>query len=46
VERFDAEGPGAVGQDMDQGVKLMAQYAGEFENLEKQRIDLSMFCFN
>jgi dynein heavy chain len=40
VERFRAEGPGAVGLDMDRGLVLMDEYADQFESIEKQRIEL------
>lgn len=40
IERFDSEGPGAVGQDLDHGLKLMEEYVKEFEELEEKRIDL------
>ncbi|KAI4469012.1 dynein heavy chain [Holotrichia oblita] len=40
IERFDAGGPGAVGQDLDKGLKLMEEYGREFEDLEMKRLDL------
>ncbi|XP_030756931.1 dynein heavy chain 10, axonemal [Sitophilus oryzae] len=40
LERFDKEGPGAVGEDLDTGLKLMEEYRIEFEQLEIRRSDL------
>ncbi|XP_050294970.1 dynein axonemal heavy chain 10 [Anthonomus grandis grandis] len=40
LERFNKEGPGAVGEDLDSGVKLMEEYRIEFGNLETRRVDL------
>lgn len=40
LERFLSQGPGAVGEDLDSGVKLMDEYKIEFDNLESRRIDL------
>ncbi|XP_022902554.2 dynein axonemal heavy chain 10 [Onthophagus taurus] len=40
VAKFDAEGPGAVDQDLDSGLKLMDEYAKTFDELEAQRLDL------
>ncbi|KAB0803715.1 hypothetical protein PPYR_00685 [Photinus pyralis] len=40
IKQFDAEGPGAVGDDLDKGVRLMEEYGKMFEELEARRIDL------
>ncbi|KAL1513082.1 hypothetical protein ABEB36_002553 [Hypothenemus hampei] len=40
LNRFEKEGPGAVGDDLDLGVKLMEDFRVEFNNLETRRIDL------
>lgn len=40
VATFDAEGPGAVGHDMDRGIKLMEAYALKFDEMDGQRIEL------
>jgi hypothetical protein len=40
VNRFEAEGPGVVEEDMDKGLKLMEMYAVEFEKLEATRIEM------
>lgn len=37
VQRFFNEGPGAVGIDMDDGIKLMERYSDQFKLLEQQR---------
>lgn len=37
VQRFFKDGPGAVGIDMDDGIKLMEQYTDQFKSLEQQR---------
>lgn len=37
VQRFFNEGPGAVGIDLDDGIKLMEQYSDQFKSLEQQR---------
>lgn len=39
VQRFFSEGPGAVGIDMDDGIKLMERYSDQFKSLEQQRHD-------
>lgn len=41
MQKFELEGPGAVGADMDKGIKLMEQYGHLFDDLEQQRIELS-----
>lgn len=41
MKKFELEGPGAVGSDMDKGIKLMEQYGHLFEDLEEQRLELS-----
>lgn len=40
VTKFDTEGPGAVGEDMDTGVKLMEEYIGLFADMEARRLEL------
>lgn len=40
VRRFDNEGPGSVGENLDSGLKLMDEYGGMFVELEERRIDL------
>lgn len=37
---FEAEGPGAVGHDMDRGIKLMDAYVVRFDDLDAQRLEL------
>lgn len=39
IKRFEETGPGAVGHDMDLGLKLMDQYTAEFQHYEEQRIE-------
>ncbi|CAH2003821.1 unnamed protein product, partial [Acanthoscelides obtectus] len=41
IEKFEREGPGAVGEDLDKGVKLMDEYREKFVELEARRVDLS-----
>lgn len=38
------EGPGNVGQHMDEGLQLMEFYTQEFEKLENTRIEMGNFC--
>ncbi|CAG9821168.1 unnamed protein product [Phaedon cochleariae] len=38
--KYEAEGPGSVGENLEQGVKLMEEYRVKFEELEVRRIDL------
>ncbi|XP_066140827.1 dynein axonemal heavy chain 10 [Euwallacea fornicatus] len=38
--RFQNNGPGAVGEDLDKGVHLMENYRSEFDCLEVRRIEL------
>lgn len=40
VRRFDNEGPGSVGEDLDTGLKLMEEYGTMFIELEQRRLDL------
>ncbi|XP_071619148.1 dynein axonemal heavy chain 10 isoform X2 [Heliangelus exortis] len=40
-QKFMAEGPGAVGEDLDKGLELMAIFEKEVEKLEKNRQELS-----
>lgn len=40
VHRFDNEGPGSVGENLDSGLKLMEEYGGMFNELEQRRLDL------
>lgn len=40
VTAFEAEGPGAVGHDMDRGIKLMDLYVTRFEEMDGQREEL------
>lgn len=40
VQKFDTEGPGCVGEDMDTGVKLMEDYKVMFNEMEERRLDL------
>ncbi|XP_056647538.1 dynein axonemal heavy chain 10 [Diorhabda sublineata] len=40
VSKYEAEGPGSVGENLDLGVKLMEEYRVQFENLEARRLDL------
>lgn len=40
VETFDEKGPGAVGHDMDRGIKLMESYEVSFADMELQRQEL------
>lgn len=40
LEKYEREGPGAVGDDLDSGVHLMEEYRREFEDLEARRIEL------
>lgn len=40
VEKFDRDGPGSVGEDMDAGMKLMDEYAAIFNDLETRRLEL------
>lgn len=40
VAAFEANGPGAVGDDMDRGIKLMDTYAVRFADVEAQRQEL------
>lgn len=45
VKKFELEGPGAVDADLDRGIKLMEQYGHLFEELDAQRLELSMIRF-
>lgn len=40
LEKYENEGPGSVGEDLDAGVKLMDDYREQFANLEARRIEL------
>ncbi|XP_068620608.1 LOW QUALITY PROTEIN: dynein axonemal heavy chain 10 [Battus philenor] len=40
VEKFDAEGPGSVGEDMDRGLQLMEEYIKYFEELDARKKNL------
>lgn len=40
VHKFDTEGPGAVGENLDSGVKLLEEYGVIFVELEERRKDL------
>lgn len=40
VRRFDTEGPGSVGEEMDRGIKLMDEYGVMFAEMEERRLDL------
>nr|XP_023024309.1 dynein heavy chain 10, axonemal [Leptinotarsa decemlineata] len=40
LEKYEKEGPGAVGDDLDHGMKLMEDYRTQFEELEARRIEL------
>lgn len=40
VHRFDTEGPGAVGENLDSGIKLLEEYGAIFVELEERRKDL------
>lgn len=40
VHKFDTEGPGSVGDNLDTGLKLMEEYGGMFAELEQRRLDL------
>lgn len=40
IEKFETEGPGSVGQEMDKGAKLMDVFSGLFQNFEEQRLEL------
>ncbi|CAG9765840.1 unnamed protein product [Ceutorhynchus assimilis] len=40
LKRFEHEGPGSVGEDLDNGTKLMEEYRIEFDTLEARRIEL------
>ncbi|KAK5648316.1 hypothetical protein RI129_003208 [Pyrocoelia pectoralis] len=40
VKEFDAQGPGAVGDDLDKGMRLMEEYGKMFEELDARRLDL------
>ncbi|PSN52994.1 Dynein heavy chain 10 [Blattella germanica] len=40
VKRFQEEGPGAVGQELDRGLLLMDEYRPIFDQLEEKRLDL------
>ncbi|KAJ8934454.1 hypothetical protein NQ314_013328 [Rhamnusium bicolor] len=40
LEKYEREGPGAVGEDLDLGIKLMDEYKVQFQELEERRIEL------
>ncbi|KPJ04007.1 Dynein heavy chain 10, axonemal [Papilio xuthus] len=40
VEKFDSEGPGTIGEDMDRGLLLMEEYTKYFEELESRKRNL------
>lgn len=40
VRRFDEEGPGAVGENLDRGLKLMDEFSKIFEEYDARRLDL------
>ncbi|KAF2892470.1 hypothetical protein ILUMI_13689 [Ignelater luminosus] len=40
IRKFDNDGPGAVGEDLDSGLKLMEEYGKIFDELELRRQDL------
>lgn len=40
MHKFDTEGPGSVGDNLDAGLKLMEEYGGMFAELEQRRLDL------
>ncbi|XP_015836813.2 dynein axonemal heavy chain 10 [Tribolium castaneum] len=40
VKKFEEEGPGAVGEDLDKGLILMEEYAKLFIETEERRIEL------
>ncbi|KAJ8924399.1 hypothetical protein NQ315_007195, partial [Exocentrus adspersus] len=40
LEKYEREGPGTVGEDLDAGVKLMDEYREQFASLESRRLDL------
>ncbi|KAK9891062.1 hypothetical protein WA026_013388 [Henosepilachna vigintioctopunctata] len=40
VKKFDEEGPGAVGEDLDRGMTLMEEYDRLFSELEERRQEL------
>lgn len=40
IQRFDTEGPGAVGENLDAGLKLMEEYGAMFTELEQRRQEL------
>jgi dynein heavy chain len=40
VKKFDEEGPGSVGEDLDHGITLMEEYGKMFTELEERRIEL------
>uniref|UniRef100_A0A336KTI1 CSON011058 protein n=1 Tax=Culicoides sonorensis TaxID=179676 RepID=A0A336KTI1_CULSO len=42
VTEFRENGPGSVDHDMDKGIMLMKKYEGDFEELEKRRLQLVM----
>lgn len=43
MEKFKNEGPGAVGEDLEKGSKLMEGYGRDIEFFEEQRISLGKF---
>lgn len=44
MEKFEREGPGAVGPELDRGMKLMDVYEDEFKMYENQRIEYGKLC--
>ncbi|CAK1584360.1 unnamed protein product [Parnassius mnemosyne] len=40
IEKFDKEGPGSVGDDMEKGLLLMEEYAKYFDELESRKKNL------
>lgn len=40
VKRYDEEGPGTVGEEMDRGMNLLDDYEEEMVKLDKKRLDL------
>ncbi|KAJ8963302.1 hypothetical protein NQ318_018771 [Aromia moschata] len=43
VKKYECEGPGTVGEDLDAGVALMEDYRSQFQKLEERRLDLTDF---
>ncbi|XP_053669700.1 dynein axonemal heavy chain 10 [Anopheles nili] len=40
ITKFQSEGPGTVGLDLDKGVELMDTYGKEIDQMDRQRIEL------